>query len=120
MAERKKNNYKYRYNIKDKKGKGNKFTTPYYGKQKRTETIVFDEENRKEFITGFHKRKVERRLKYEKKQKEKAAQLRIEERKERRKEITKTLQEHQARINRIENASVSALQKLLANNENGI
>jgi len=55
-----------------------------------------------------------------KKQKEKAAQLRIEERKERRKEITKTLQEHQARINRIENASVSALQKLLANNENGI
>ncbi|GJP72798.1 hypothetical protein CLOP_g3556 [Closterium sp. NIES-67] len=60
---------------------------PYISKRKRKNTgitVSFDENARREFVTGFHKRKVERRRVAEEKQKRKKRQKHLQERAERR------------------------------------
>ena len=49
--------------------------------------LVFDEKARKEFITGFHKRKVERRQKARQRIAEEVRQEKIQERKEKREQL---------------------------------
>ncbi|RKP10664.1 nucleolar protein 12-domain-containing protein [Thamnocephalis sphaerospora] len=53
-------------------------------RKEQVEEICFDDSVRREFLTGFQKRKQERRLAYKKRADEKARQERLEERKMRR------------------------------------
>ncbi|CAI5473075.1 unnamed protein product [Closterium sp. Yama58-4] len=58
---------------------------PYINKRKRKNagiTVTFDENARREFVSGFHKRKVERRRVAEEKQKRKKRQKHLQERAE--------------------------------------
>ncbi|CAI7870627.1 unnamed protein product [Closterium sp. NIES-53] len=60
---------------------------PYVNKRKRKNagiTVSFDENARREFVSGFHKRKLERRRVAEEKQKRKKRQKHLQERAERR------------------------------------
>lgn len=65
--------------------------------------VVFDKDSRKEFLTGFHKRKVERKKRAVKHAKEQERLERIAERKKMREQEEKEIAKRLGEINRIEN-----------------
>lgn len=76
-------------------------------KKHRVEEVVFDKESRKEYLTGFHKRKLERQKKAQQYNKEQERLARIKERKEirdeRKLDMEKQLQKFNETVAKITN-----------------
>ncbi|EAU91599.1 hypothetical protein CC1G_11831 [Coprinopsis cinerea okayama7 len=67
-------------------------------KQNEVKEVLFDDEARKEFLTGFHKRKKAKIEAARQKAKEREKQERLEERRERRKELRERAIENAAQV----------------------
>lgn len=80
-------------------------------KKHRVEEVVFDKESRKEYLTGFHKRKLERKKKAQVYNKEQDRLNRIKERKEirdeRKQDMEKQLQKFNETVSKITNINDS-------------
>ncbi|KAJ3207580.1 hypothetical protein HDU67_007371 [Dinochytrium kinnereticum] len=73
------------------------------GKKKQVEMITYDEKTRKEYLTGFHKRNVERKKKYEKSKLQQVKAMKTEARKVKRASRKELIKGHVEKIEAVQN-----------------
>lgn len=83
----------------------------YHQKQVKkygVDEVVFDRESRQEYLTGFHKRKLERKKKAQEYHKEQDRLAKISERKQLREERQRTFEEQLKQINEVKSFAVDS------------